>query len=435
MSGPPAWPTSTTRASRSPRRPSASTASSRSSTPTTATPAGHALRTGKLEVHAAHGAAADRHPDARRPRRRRRRRRPTTLPTTTDPTLAPDRTAPQLALALKFTKSGTFAVRRTGKFRLDRHTQRALGPDDHRHHAQEQEAKARTILTTTRKGVAAGKPHVHAQPEAQRPRGAAQEPGRDGHRAGARRRRERHDPHRHRQGALAQPPGMESSSVGPGWPAKFTPATWPPELSTRTGQLGGPATPPRGHGDHARVDETVTAVDDLAGDRRTAPAVGHGERRRTSDEQRPHLTWDRRQILRRLPSGGQSMLAVEIARGASARAPRHPENLPGVRDLYRPRKRPGDRVGYDARRDLRAECEVLPHERAGGAPAVSLAFGAPRAQRRAQYPGRRVRRGASRCPAGRSAPRTRRSACRAPCSAVGPVAPRRWSNRRPTSNP
>ena len=109
-------------------------------------------------MHAAHGAAADRHPHPEPPPATPTQTPSTTPPTTTDPTLAPDRTAPQLALALKFTKSGTFAVRRTGKFRLAATLNERSDLTITATTRKSKKAKARTILTTTRKGVAAGKP-------------------------------------------------------------------------------------------------------------------------------------------------------------------------------------------------------------------------------------------------------------------------------------
>jgi hypothetical protein len=79
----------------------------------------------------------------------------TPMPTTPDTT---DRMAPQLALALKFTKSGTFAVRRTGKFRLAVTLNERADLTITATTRASKKAKPRTILTTTRKGVAAGKP-------------------------------------------------------------------------------------------------------------------------------------------------------------------------------------------------------------------------------------------------------------------------------------
>jgi hypothetical protein len=63
-----------------------------------------------------------------------------------------DRTAPKLAVAVKVTTSGTFAVRRTGKLRL------SLTLGEKSDLTITAKAKSRSILKLTRKGVSAGKP-------------------------------------------------------------------------------------------------------------------------------------------------------------------------------------------------------------------------------------------------------------------------------------
>ena len=71
---------------------------------------------------------------------------------------AADRTAPQLKIALKFTKSGTRAVRRTGKFGVAITLGERADLTFTATARKNAKTRARTILRTTRKGVAAGKP-------------------------------------------------------------------------------------------------------------------------------------------------------------------------------------------------------------------------------------------------------------------------------------
>ena len=87
---------------------------------------------------------------------------PTTQPTPT-PTPAPtaDRTAPSLKLALKVTTSGTYNVRKTGKFAVTVTLGERADLTISATARKNAKAKARTILkATTRKGVAAGKPTI-----------------------------------------------------------------------------------------------------------------------------------------------------------------------------------------------------------------------------------------------------------------------------------
>ena len=89
---------------------------------------------------------------------------PTPQPATPSPTPTvrrppADRTAPSLKLALKLTKTGAYAVRKTGKFAvtitLGERSDLTISATARKN----AKAKARTILkATTRKGVAAGKP-------------------------------------------------------------------------------------------------------------------------------------------------------------------------------------------------------------------------------------------------------------------------------------
>jgi hypothetical protein len=115
---------------------------------------GHALRTGKLNC-----TPLAPQPPVSTPTPTPTPQQPqapsTAMPATPD---TADRTAPQLALALKFTKSGTFAVRRTGKFRLAVTLGERADLTITATTRASKKAKVRTILTTTRTGVAAGKP-------------------------------------------------------------------------------------------------------------------------------------------------------------------------------------------------------------------------------------------------------------------------------------
>jgi hypothetical protein len=93
---------------------------------------------------------------------------PTPQPATPTPTPSPtvtptpvDRTAPSLKLGLKLAKSGTYAVRKTGKFAvvitLGERADLTISATARKN----AKAKARKILkATTRKGVAAGKPTI-----------------------------------------------------------------------------------------------------------------------------------------------------------------------------------------------------------------------------------------------------------------------------------
>ena len=87
---------------------------------------------------------------------------PTTQPTPTPtPTPTVDRTAPSLKLALKVTKSGTYNVRKTGKFAVTITLGERADLTISATARKNAKAKARTILkATTRKGVAAGKPTI-----------------------------------------------------------------------------------------------------------------------------------------------------------------------------------------------------------------------------------------------------------------------------------
>ena len=70
-----------------------------------------------------------------------------------------DRTAPSVKLALKLTKTGTYAVRKTGKFAVTITLGERADLTISATARKNAKAKARTILkATTRKGVAAGKP-------------------------------------------------------------------------------------------------------------------------------------------------------------------------------------------------------------------------------------------------------------------------------------
>jgi hypothetical protein len=82
---------------------------------------------------------------------------PTTVPA---PAPAADRIAPQLKLALTLTKSGTYAVRRTGKLRATITLGERADLTITATARKTAKAKARTILKTTRKSVAAGKTTV-----------------------------------------------------------------------------------------------------------------------------------------------------------------------------------------------------------------------------------------------------------------------------------
>ena len=80
---------------------------------------------------------------------------PTPVPTTS----APDRTAPKVRVSLtKPAKKGTYAVRKTGKLKLtitlDERSDLTIKVSARK----TKKAKLRTLTTTTRKGVAAGKP-------------------------------------------------------------------------------------------------------------------------------------------------------------------------------------------------------------------------------------------------------------------------------------
>jgi hypothetical protein len=83
---------------------------------------------------------------------------PTPTPTAI-PTPPADRTGPSLKLALKFSKTGTYAVRKSGKFGLVLTLGERADLTISATARKNAKAKARTILkATTRKGVAAGKP-------------------------------------------------------------------------------------------------------------------------------------------------------------------------------------------------------------------------------------------------------------------------------------
>lgn len=74
-------------------------------------------------------------------------------------TPSPDRTAPGLKIALKFTKSGPYAVRRTGKFGVAITLGERADLTITATARKNARSRARTILrTTTRAGVAADKP-------------------------------------------------------------------------------------------------------------------------------------------------------------------------------------------------------------------------------------------------------------------------------------
>ena len=160
--------TSTTRASPSPRRPSASAASSRSSGPTTATPTctrcararsiarsptpqptPHAHADAHADADAATAGAATPAPrrhagrDGRSHRTAAQGRAQVHQVGHATPSAAPASSASTITLGERADLTITATARKNAK------------------------AKARTILRTTRKGVAAGKPHADADPDAQ----------------------------------------------------------------------------------------------------------------------------------------------------------------------------------------------------------------------------------------------------------------------------
>jgi hypothetical protein len=105
----------------------------------------HALRTGSINCTALQPAPT---PTATV--------QPAPQPTATPAPPAPDRTAPSLKLSLKVSKTGSFAVRRTGRlgmvFTLGEKASLSIQVTARRN----ARAKARTILKATRAGVAAG---------------------------------------------------------------------------------------------------------------------------------------------------------------------------------------------------------------------------------------------------------------------------------------
>ncbi len=82
---------------------------------------------------------------------------PTPVPPAPTPTPMVDRSAPSLKLALKFTASGKHAVRRSGKFGMVLTLGERADLTITATARKNARAKARRILQTTRKGVAAGK--------------------------------------------------------------------------------------------------------------------------------------------------------------------------------------------------------------------------------------------------------------------------------------
>ena len=159
----------------------------------------HAARRDDQLHAAAAGGRRTRRPRRRRSRRRRRRRR------RPRPRRTVDRTAPSLKLALKVTKSGTYDVRKTGKFAVAVTLGERADLTISATARKNAKAKARTILkATTRKGVAAGKPTLKLSLSQQGAQGAAQGRDPDADRGRARRRGQRHDDEGLREGQVGR---------------------------------------------------------------------------------------------------------------------------------------------------------------------------------------------------------------------------------------
>ena len=186
------WTTSTTRDSRSRHRRNASPDSSRRSTRKTQTQDGNTLRGGTINCTPLPPVIVDPTPT---PTPTPQPATPTPTPTATaTPTPPRDIKAPSVKLALKVTKSGTYAVRKTGKFARHDHARRAGGPDDLRDRAQERQGEgAHDPEGDDPQGRGRGQADDQAVADEQGAQGVAQGRDPDADRGGARCRGQRLD--------------------------------------------------------------------------------------------------------------------------------------------------------------------------------------------------------------------------------------------------